>query len=208
MRSVNRINLLSPRYLEARARSARRRLHLASGGLALGAAGCWLVLAWLHLSSIDRAIATAEQELAPLRTQHGAISVMLEERALVDRRGATLDLLRENVPTTAVLALLTQLTGEEIDVRMLSIHVPDPVDPRGKPQPAPGPIVVTIEGHAADDVAVARYVTTLTDHHVTTNVRLEDSRKTIDAGAARNAFRISLEIPMFTSAHTNRRAGA
>lgn len=206
---MTRVNLLSPRFVEARTHRRRRRVHIAFSSTATLGLVIWIAFGWMQHHQIDVQITKARGELTSLQAQHQGVAAIEQQRQKVAERSAKIETLRGSMPPTAVLALLTQLTPPDIDMSGLTMEIPDPTDassPLGRHDADAIPAVrITLTGAADDDVTIARYVTTLANHAATSNVRLEDSRKTTIGAAARNTFRISLDIPLFTlGAHAGR----
>ncbi|MEX2673754.1 MAG: PilN domain-containing protein [Phycisphaeraceae bacterium] len=212
---MKRIDLLPQHLHQAQAAQNRRATYGVLAGLLVVVLAGWAGAAVVQLRGLDRQIAAAEQEVTPLREAAERVATLQAERANLEAEIGTVARLRETLPTAPILALLTQIAPKEVALRGLKIQLPGPPLPERensderKRSPAPPPHVqIALQGLASDDVAVARMVRLLSQHHLFKNIQLDDSREVVVRDQPRQEFNLSMKLLLTQAAAMAQHDGA
>lgn len=200
---MRRINLLPERFMHERERRLARRsrvLFLSVASLCLVG---WAGLAWRQVDDLDRQVAAASRQLAPLRDAYEQLRDLEDERNCLQEQLAALEQLRDPVPSGAVLAMLTEVVPERMALRSLIVDIP-PVslssEPSARGEPGrhpdqPKPIRIQLEGVAPLEVSIADLMRQIEASSIFSNARLDDSRDMVVGDRTCHVFRVSMEVP-------------
>jgi len=198
---MKRINLL-PEHLTRRPARQRKKLAVALVGAAIAfSISVWTFQTWTHLSRLDAQLVDLNRKLEPLRQ-------VSQELQRVERHRQTLQLLGDPVPSGALLALLTQLTPDEVVLRTLIIDAPTPAnwdgalvkESKNRIIEPMKPVHLELEGVTTTHGAISDALSRFSGSSVFDRVRLDDSHEGLLYGRSVHEFRLSMEIPVRPSA--------
>jgi hypothetical protein len=191
---MKRINLLPEHYASAK-RSRRRGWLLLAACMPLlaGTAFAWHQ-ARQRLDGLEAHVGSVEDQVAIEQKRQDVSKRLAAEAGKLRQTLAVKQSVTLPLPSSAALALLSNLTPETVQLGRVSLDAAAAVQAR--PGEARKPLRLELEGDALGDQDVGRYVSLLTTHPLFRNVKLSAGRYVVVAGVNRFHFVIEAEVPI------------